>query len=68
MKYILFILLLSSLCCITYFIGRFFSWIAFKINPSSFRKPFTDSDVNKANNIMLLGLLLLTTFIILILP
>jgi len=41
-----------------YFIGRLLTWMAYKINPTSFKREFTDKDVLYSNYSMIIAVIL----------
>jgi hypothetical protein len=58
MKFILTILFILALATPTYFFGKLITWHAYRINPKTFKKEFTDKDILNANIIMVISIIL----------
>jgi hypothetical protein len=41
-----------------YFISKLLHWMAYKINPTSFKREFTDKDVENSNYSMIIAVIL----------
>jgi hypothetical protein len=41
-----------------YFIGKLLTWMAYRINPSNFKREFTDKDVENSNYSMIIAVIL----------
>jgi uncharacterized membrane protein len=54
------ILFFFALALTIFFFGRLLTWMTYKINPTSFKTPFTQKDVDISALAMLIGVILWT--------
>jgi len=47
-----------ALSLTTYFIGRLLTWMAYKINPTSFKREFTNKEILYSNVAMVIAIIL----------
>jgi len=58
MKILLTLIFMIALSFTIYFISKLLHWMAYKINPTSFKREFTDKDVENSNYSMIIAVIL----------
>jgi hypothetical protein len=58
MKIALTIMFMVALSLSVYFFGKLMTWVAYKINPSNFKREFTNKDILHSNISMIVAIIL----------